>query len=376
MELNMGMIISQKRKEKQITQQQLAEFMGVSKASVSKWETGQSYPDITLIPLLAGYFNISIDQLMNYSNNLSTEQIRHIYTSITHQFETDPPEEVWKSIEDVIHRYYSCAPLVLEMGQLLLNHGDLLPGDSREEKMQTYLGEAQKLFSHVLEISNDRVLLDKATDYSAYCALMLKKPDEVLNMLGEYVPEYYPTESLIAWAYQLKCDKGKAIATTQSSLFQYTAVMMSQINNYLQLVTDQPDKFKQTYDIGQSLIESFSLKQLNPAVVINFYNSSAIRFAQQHLADSVMKCLSEYINVLRSITFPLRLHGNDYFDRIDSWLDQTDLGHALPRDENQMKADFITIVTENPFLQQYQDNEEFKEILKRLNTIEERFKNA
>lgn len=376
MELNMGTIISQKRKEKQITQQQLAEFMGVSKASVSKWETGQSYPDITLIPLLAGYFNISIDQLMNYSNNLSTEQIRHIYTSITHQFETDPPEEVWKSIEDVIHRYYSCAPLVLEMGQLLLNHGDLLPGDSREEKMQTYLGQAQKLFSHVLEISNDRVLLDKATDYSAYCALMLKKPDEVLNMLGEYVPEYYPTESLIAWAYQLKGDKGKAIATTQSSLFQYTAVMMSQINNYLQLVTDQPEKFKQTYDIGQSLIESFSLKQLNPAVVINFYNSSAMGFAQQHLTDSVMKCLSEYIDVLNNITFPLRLHGNDYFDRIDSWLDQTDLGHALPRDENQMKADFITIVTENPFLQQYQDNEEFKEILKRLNKIEERFKNA
>ncbi|WP_125590920.1 helix-turn-helix domain-containing protein [Companilactobacillus jidongensis] len=375
MELNIGTIISQKRKEKQITQQQLADFMGVSKASVSKWETGQSYPDITLIPLLAGYFNISVDELMNYSNNLSTEQIRHIYISITNEFDSNKPEEVLNSIEDVVHRYYSCAPLILEMGQLLLNHGDLLPGKSRDDKMVKYIGRAQELFAHVLEISNDPVLLDKANNYSAYCALMLKKPDEVLNTLGEYVPEYYPTESLIAWAYQLKGDKDRAIATTQSSLFQYTAVMMSQINNYLQLVVDQPDKFESTYDKGLSLIQSFSFKKLNPAIVINFFNSAAMGFAQMQRTEQVMDCLSQYVDLLSNMQFPLELHGDRYFDKINEWLNQTDLGHALPRDENQLKSDFITIVTQNPFLQQYQDSEEFKKILERLNTIKERFEN-
>ena len=42
--------ISEKRREKGITQEQLAEFVGVTKASVSKWETGQSLPDLTLLP--------------------------------------------------------------------------------------------------------------------------------------------------------------------------------------------------------------------------------------------------------------------------------------------------------------------------------------
>ena len=55
-------IILQKRKEKNITQKELAEYMKVTKASVSKWETGQSYPDILLLPKLATF---STSALMN-----------------------------------------------------------------------------------------------------------------------------------------------------------------------------------------------------------------------------------------------------------------------------------------------------------------------
>lgn len=46
-ELNIAKTLILKRKEKGITQDELANYIGVSKASVSKWETGQSYPDIT-----------------------------------------------------------------------------------------------------------------------------------------------------------------------------------------------------------------------------------------------------------------------------------------------------------------------------------------
>jgi transcriptional regulator with XRE-family HTH domain len=73
--LNLGKSIIQKRKEKGITQEKLAEYMGVSKAAVSKWESGQSYPDILLLPELATYFNISVDELLGYSPQMSREEI-------------------------------------------------------------------------------------------------------------------------------------------------------------------------------------------------------------------------------------------------------------------------------------------------------------
>ena len=55
-ELNIGTVLGERRREKGVTQEEVAAFVGVSKASVSKWETGQSYPDITVLPVLASFF--------------------------------------------------------------------------------------------------------------------------------------------------------------------------------------------------------------------------------------------------------------------------------------------------------------------------------
>lgn len=60
----LGSRIVECRKKKSITQDQLAEYMGVSSQAVSKWENNLSCPDITLLPQLADYFNITIDELL------------------------------------------------------------------------------------------------------------------------------------------------------------------------------------------------------------------------------------------------------------------------------------------------------------------------
>ena len=60
----LGMMISTLRKEKGMTQLELAEKMGVTDKAVSKWERDLSFPDINSIPKLAEIFNISVDDLM------------------------------------------------------------------------------------------------------------------------------------------------------------------------------------------------------------------------------------------------------------------------------------------------------------------------
>ncbi len=54
------------RKTKGITQEELANVLGVSNQAVSKWESAACCPDITLLPDLARYFEVSIDELMGY----------------------------------------------------------------------------------------------------------------------------------------------------------------------------------------------------------------------------------------------------------------------------------------------------------------------
>lgn len=60
-----GNNIAHLRRENKLKQSELAVMLNVSNKAVSKWETGHSLPDITLLPKIAKIFNVSIDQIFN-----------------------------------------------------------------------------------------------------------------------------------------------------------------------------------------------------------------------------------------------------------------------------------------------------------------------
>lgn len=62
--MTIGARISEYRRQRNITQERLAEAMGVTSQAVSKWENDISCPDISVMPQLADYFGISLDRLM------------------------------------------------------------------------------------------------------------------------------------------------------------------------------------------------------------------------------------------------------------------------------------------------------------------------
>ncbi|MHB1152350.1 MAG: helix-turn-helix domain-containing protein [Eubacteriales bacterium] len=64
MELAIGEKIKSLRKRREITQEQLAEYLNISFQSVSKWECGDAYPDITMLPKIALFFGVTTDELL------------------------------------------------------------------------------------------------------------------------------------------------------------------------------------------------------------------------------------------------------------------------------------------------------------------------
>lgn len=78
----LGMMISSLRKEKGMTQLELAEKMGVTDKAVSKWERDLSFPDINSIPKLAETFDVSVDDLMQVKaenkENMSKNKVDEI----------------------------------------------------------------------------------------------------------------------------------------------------------------------------------------------------------------------------------------------------------------------------------------------------------
>lgn len=72
---SLEMMITSLRKEKQMTQLELANLMGVTDKAVSKWERDICYPDVNSLPKLAEIFGISVDELMKCKIEAKNEKM-------------------------------------------------------------------------------------------------------------------------------------------------------------------------------------------------------------------------------------------------------------------------------------------------------------
>lgn len=68
MNMDIGNKIRELRKAKGVTQETLASALGITGQAISRWEAGGSYPDMEMIPTIANYFSISIDELFGYKS--------------------------------------------------------------------------------------------------------------------------------------------------------------------------------------------------------------------------------------------------------------------------------------------------------------------
>lgn len=104
MNILIGDKIRELRKSRGITQEQLAESIGISFQAVSKWENHIALPDITLVPALANYFNVTCDELFGI-NIMETEgKIASIYLEAAEYRESDPAKSRM-ILEEGLERY-------------------------------------------------------------------------------------------------------------------------------------------------------------------------------------------------------------------------------------------------------------------------------
>lgn len=82
------------RKQKGLTQEELARVLGVTNQAVSKWESAQCCPDIQLLPDIAKLFDVSVDELLGYK---SSNGLGDIYLKIKNYFAESPEESTFES---------------------------------------------------------------------------------------------------------------------------------------------------------------------------------------------------------------------------------------------------------------------------------------
>lgn len=127
--MNIGLKIKQLRLKANLTQEQLAERLGISAQSISKWETSVTMPDITLLPLLSGELGVTIDDIFDLTTAQKLQRIERRM-----DIEEDFTNDVFCEFENFLKN------------QL----------DSSEEK-SVVLGLLARLYHHRMEADSRRV---------------------------------------------------------------------------------------------------------------------------------------------------------------------------------------------------------------------------
>lgn len=104
MNIRLGEKIRNLRKAKNMSQENLAHYLGVSFQAVSKWENGTTMPDVTMIPAIASFFEVSTDELFDF-NTLETERkIQQMCWDIA-DWRSSDPEKAEKAYRDLLKQY-------------------------------------------------------------------------------------------------------------------------------------------------------------------------------------------------------------------------------------------------------------------------------
>ena len=78
MELMIGSKLKKLRRDRDLTQEEVAAHLGISYQAISKWERGDGYPDITMLPTLANYFGVSVDELIGMDEIYLSDKLDEI----------------------------------------------------------------------------------------------------------------------------------------------------------------------------------------------------------------------------------------------------------------------------------------------------------
>jgi len=359
-QIDCASVITEYRRKKGITQEALASHLGVVKATVSKWETGASYPDILQLPLLATFFDISIDTLINYSPQMMEEDIAKLYQRLALDFTQKPFETVITEIEGITKKYYSCYDLLYRLVLLYVNHA-AMAGD--EERTRQIIKKAIPLCQRITANSDDQSLIWATINIQALCHLTVKEATEVLELMGETLTDTAPDRTLIAQAYRLLGKEEKAHEAFQADLIQKLMEMFHSMMAALQNNLDDLARAEPIFLKAEAMANLFNMKCLNVNNTAILYILGAMMYQTGHQSEQALALLKKYVDVCIHDFFPFQIRGDAFFDKLDNFL--TENTTQIPRSETAIINDMLQYL-HNPLFAPLHDNADYKHIVNKL----------
>ncbi|MBQ9119128.1 MAG: helix-turn-helix transcriptional regulator [Lachnospiraceae bacterium] len=361
--LNLAENIVRLRREKKITQEQLAEVIGVTKASVSKWETKQSMPDVLLLPQLATFFGVTIDALLGYEPQLCKEQIQKQYYELTKAFAEEDFETVMERSRMLVKQYYSCYEFLLQIAVLWLNHY-MLPGEAQGRAV---LKEAKELCDHVQQNCKEIRICNDAIALKAALALQLGEAAEVVELLEEISDPCrlgMQNDATLIGAYMLSGERKKADEFNQISTYIHLQALMGGALQELLIHSGELERCEETMRRVMQVVQAYRLEDINANSVILLHYRMAMVYLLHGKKGSAISELQAFVQLTQEMlkTELVALRSDDYFTEFGVWLERLTLGGGAPRDKRIIYDSMIKGL-EDPVFEVLKEEKTYQKLL-------------
>lgn len=205
-----GEVIRTYRKKKGMTQEEIANRLGVTTPAVNKWENGNSYPDISLLAPLARLLEISTDTLLSYREELTEQEVVQVLGDLGTLMKDGDYEKAYRQTVSLLLEYPNCEELMLSAAQMLDAYRLILKPNDSGEYEETILS----YYERILESKNSDYV---QTAQMALATFYMNKED--YDKAWEYV-ECMPKQSIQPSRIQAVLYKKKGERRLSYELFE------------------------------------------------------------------------------------------------------------------------------------------------------------
>lgn len=171
-------MIKEKRKELKLTQEKVAEYLGVSTPAVNKWEKGTSYPDITLLPALARLLKTDLNTLLSFNEELTDNEIGYFANELVDVIQKEGFELGYKVAIEKIQEYPNCDKLIYTVALSL--EGMLVMLGIEDNKK--YYEQIEKMYERIAN-SEDTAIRNQAISMLISKHMEREEYDQVQELL-------------------------------------------------------------------------------------------------------------------------------------------------------------------------------------------------
>jgi len=337
--MNLGNKIRELRRANNMTQEQLASSLNISAQAVSKWEMGASYPDMTMIPTIASFFKVSLDELFDFDVNNIDREIEDIRLEYNKYFWNDF-EKAEEILLDGLKKYPASIQLKTELFELYAYNVDR--GDD-------IINKAFELGGHIVSISQDVFCTcrTKANIIHVYTYLEKEKGEdhyEDIKKIIETLPYMYPymlQDKMRLSASFIKGEEGMREAIDLKNIeWQELFIACWQIGCRYFEIEDYENaikSFRESVDVIERFMytdkqgyEAYPIPDTHANHAITLLKIAACMFRLGKLEG-----LDELIDRAKHIYF-------DAYDNIELWDYEKTMGKMLeyfPKEYNKLKLD-------------------------------------